>query len=62
MRQFELASFGEIPELGDHKPEETDECGWTVAMTLAVKNIEIPDQWKHDPLIRNNYGYTVALL
>lgn len=42
MRQFELASFGEIPELGDHKPEEQDENGWTVAMVLAVKGLEIP--------------------
>ena len=42
MKPVDWAAVGVIPELGDHKPEEKDENGWTVAMVLAVKGLEIP--------------------
>ena len=31
-------------------------------MILAYNNIDIPKQWHHDPNIRNEYGYTVAMI
>ena len=30
-------------------------------MILASINKEIPEEWYHDPNIKNKYGYTVAL-
>lgn len=30
-------------------------------MILALNNMEIPKQWKHNPEIKNKYGFTVAL-
>ena len=30
-------------------------------MILAINNIEIPNEWYHDPNIKNKYGYTVAM-
>ena len=62
MKPIDWAGVGKIPDLKDHKPEEVDENGWTVAMILAVRGLEIPECWHHDPLLKNNYGYTVALL
>lgn len=35
MNIFDLACFGIIPEIGDHKPSEQNEDGWTVAMILS---------------------------
>ena len=31
---FDIAMLGKIPELGNHKPEEQDKDGWTVATIL----------------------------
>ena len=31
-------------------------------MILAINNITIPKEWEHDSTIKNDYGYTVALL
>ena len=31
-------------------------------MILAYNNIDIPKEWEHDPTLRNNYGYTVAMI
>ena len=30
-------------------------------MILAMNNISIPKEWEHDPNIRNNEGWTVAM-
>lgn len=30
-------------------------------MILACNGLHIPEEWEHDPNIRNKYGYTVAL-
>ena len=30
-------------------------------MILALNKINIPDEWKHDPNIKNKYGNTVAM-
>ena len=35
--------------------------GNTVALLLAKNNKTIDNQWRHDPNLRNNKGYTVAL-
>ena len=61
MNVFDLACFDIVPEINNHKPEEQNEDGFTVAMILAARDIEIPECWYHDPNIRNKYGYTVAL-
>ena len=62
MTIFDKAYFGIIPELGDHKPEEQDEDGWTVAMILALNSFKIPEEWNHDPSLTNKYDDTVALI
>ena len=31
-------------------------------MLLAYNDIEIPDQWKHNPSLTNEYDNTVALI
>lgn len=30
-------------------------------MLLALRKVEIPPQWYHNPTLTNSYGYTVAL-
>lgn len=42
MNIFDLACFGIIPEIGDHKPNEQNKDGWTVAMILAYNSVEVP--------------------
>lgn len=34
--------FREIPDIEGHKPDEQNEEGFTVAMILAINNIDIP--------------------
>ena len=51
MTIFDRACYGVIPELGNHKPDERNEDGQTIAMILATKNIKIPKEWYHDPKI-----------
>ena len=58
---FDLACFGLEPEKVDQNPYTQNEEGFTVAMILASRGLEIPSRWLHDPAIRNKYGYTVAL-
>ena len=36
---FDQAYFGIIPDITEHKPEERDHQGRTVAMLLALNNI-----------------------
>ena len=43
--------FREIPNIEGHRSDEQDEDGFTVAMILAVNNIEMPNEWYHDPKI-----------
>ena len=31
-------------------------------MILASNGIEIPEYWYHDALLKNNFGFTVAML
>lgn len=62
MNIFDLACFGIIPEIGDHKPDEQNKDGWTVAMILAYNNIIIPVEWYHDPMIKNIFRMTVAVI
>lgn len=42
MTIFDRACFGEIPELGNHKPDERNEDGYTVAMILALLGKDVP--------------------
>ena len=49
--------YGIIP----NKPKDIDskyDCGygWTIAMILALIGKDIPKEWKHDKLLRNNNG------
>ena len=62
MNIFDQACFGIIPKLDEHKPEEQDEDGFTIAMILSILNKEVPECWYHDSKIRNKYGYTVAMI
>ena len=49
MTIFDKAYFGIVPEIDNHASDEQDENGWTVAMLLAMNNIEIPKEWEHKP-------------
>ena len=62
MNIFDLACFGIIPEIGDHKPSEQNEDGWTVVMILAYNCVEVQREWYHDPLIQNIFKMTVAVI
>ena len=53
MTIFDRACYGEIPDIAEHKSDEQNEDGWTIAMILASKNIDIPECWHHDPNIQN---------
>ena len=55
--------YGEIP----NKPKDIDpkyDCGfeWTIAMLLAMNGKDIPNEWKHDKLIRNVNEDTIAMI
>ena len=39
---FDQACYGIIPNIEGHKPEEQDNEGFTIAMILAINNIDIP--------------------
>ena len=62
MTIFDKAYFGIIPEIGKHASDEQDENGWTVAMLLAMNNIEIPKEWEHRGSLQNHTKYTVAII
>ena len=53
MSIFDKAYFGIIPEIDGHQPEEQNEQRFTVAMLLALNDIDIPKEWKHDVLLTN---------
>ena len=61
MTIFDQACYRIIPNTGNHKSDEKNEDGFTVAMILAINNITIPNEWYHDPNIQNKYGMTVAM-
>ena len=42
MSIFDQAYFGIIPEINNHNSKERDHQGRTVAMLLALNDIEIP--------------------
>lgn len=42
MTVFDKACFGIIPDIGDHKSNERDTNGWSVAMILSHNGIEVP--------------------
>lgn len=44
-----------------YNPDEQNIDGFTVAMILAINNIDIPKEWYHKPELTNRYGMTVAL-
>ena len=43
MTIFDKAYFGIIPNIKGHKSDEQNDDGYTVAMLLAINNIEIPE-------------------
>ena len=40
-----------IPNIDNHKPDEQNCDGFTIAMILAINNIDVPKQWEHEPTI-----------
>ena len=51
MTIFDQACFGIIPKLDNHKSDEVNKDGLTVAMILAMVNKKIPKEWYHNPEI-----------
>ena len=54
--ELEFGDFDDIDEVADiipdikgHKSDEQDEDGFTIAMILAINNIDIPKEWEHKP-------------
>ena len=45
MSIFDKAYFDIIPDITNHKPDEQDKYGFTVAMLLLLNKIETPKEW-----------------
>lgn len=53
---------GIIPAKEDHHNPELIIKNWTVALGLALNGIIPPKVWCHNPLIKNVFEETVAIL
>ena len=54
---MKLAEYNiNIPKYWNHYPLLTDKYGNTIAMYYVLKKYNIPEQWKHDKLLKNNNG------